>query len=100
MKQLDERLATAQDASAKKFGVLKDQLGAFENELGEEKTSRETLSSDKTGEINRLDHRLQDALESEQKARRDAEQGILQVFDERTNSVKEQVAKEGRVRME
>merc|ERR1719428_2633639 len=54
MKQLDERLATAQDASAKKFGVLKDQIGSFDTELNGEKSSRESLSAEKSGEINRL----------------------------------------------
>merc|ERR1719316_1483229 len=67
MKQLDERLATAQDASAKKFGVLKDQIGGFDSELNQEKTSRDTLGTEKTEEINRLDNRLQEALQSEQK---------------------------------
>merc|ERR1719161_2426195 len=100
MKQLDERLATAQDASAKKFGILKDQIAAHDNELNEEKNARETLASEKTGEISRLDNRLQIALEAEQKARREAEQAILQVFDERTNSIKEQVQKEGKSRIE
>merc|ERR1719262_1840376 len=89
MKMLDERLATAQDASAKKFGVLKDQIGAFETELNTEKSSRENLCDDKTQEINRLDHRLQHALDAEQQARRLAEQNILKIFEERTNSVKE-----------
>merc|ERR1719335_700913 len=70
MKQLDGRLATAQDASAKKFGVLKDQIGSFDNELNGEKTARENLDNSKTGEINRLDNRLQETLEAEQKARR------------------------------
>merc|ERR1719324_1840195 len=48
MKQLDERLATAQDASAKKFGVLKDQSNAFDAELNAEKNTREALSDEKT----------------------------------------------------
>merc|ERR1719324_1265663 len=68
MKQLDERLATAQDASAKKFGVLKDQIAAFDGELNAEKTGRETLDAEKTDDISKLDGRLQEALEEEQKA--------------------------------
>merc|ERR1712054_683142 len=52
------------------------------------------------GDIGSLDGRLQKALEEEQKARREAEQEVLRTFEERTNSVKEQIAKEGRVRMD
>merc|ERR1719316_1929799 len=47
MKMLDERLAQAQDASVKKFDVLKAQSSAFDSELNIEKTTRETLSTEK-----------------------------------------------------
>jgi hypothetical protein len=99
MKSLDDKLATCQDASAKKFGILKEQIAVNEKDLDEERNNRERLAAGKTEAISIMDQRLQSALDSEQKARREAESRILTDFEERTNSVKMDIAREGQVRV-
>merc|ERR1719356_1695894 len=51
MKHLDERLSASQDASTKKFGVLKEQMLIFQDALQNERVAREQLTESKEQEI-------------------------------------------------
>jgi len=100
MKQLDDRLTASQDSASHKFSVLKDQLLLFQNELDAERIRREDLAHAKHDEIARVDAALQAKLLSEQEARRETESRILSTFEEKTNAIKEEVAKNGKYRMD
>merc|ERR1719253_685232 len=74
MKQLDERLSASQDASAKKFGVLKEHMLIFQDALKSEQQNREEFQGRKEEEIVKIDQSLQVTLQAELDARREAEQ--------------------------
>jgi len=59
MKHLDERLAASQDASGKKFGVLKDTMMIFQDALKSERENREHFAEAKENEIGKVDAALQ-----------------------------------------
>merc|ERR1719456_2002880 len=47
MKHLDERLSASQDASLKKFGVLKDHMLLFQDALKAEREHRDAFQANK-----------------------------------------------------
>uniref|UniRef100_A0A7S0FD02 Uncharacterized protein n=1 Tax=Pyrodinium bahamense TaxID=73915 RepID=A0A7S0FD02_9DINO len=100
MRQLDERVTASQDATAKKFSVLKEQLVAFQHDLDGERVNREHLAQEKHEEIAGVEASLQANLTAEQEARRETEARILHVFESKTNSLKEELNKSGRLRMD
>merc|ERR550514_2674659 len=100
MRMLDERLATSQDAAAKRFASLKDQLVIFQKELEEEKENREALAERKAQEIASMDQRLQAALDAEQQARKESAMRVLRIFEDKTQLLKEDIAKESTVRLD
>merc|ERR1719375_1193886 len=97
---LDERLATSQDAAAKRFAALKDQLVTFQKELEEERENREGLAERKAQEIASMDQRLQAALDAEQQARKESEARVLRIFEDKTTALKDDIAKECHVRLD
>eukprot|EP00411_Alexandrium_monilatum_P051800 CAMPEP_0175429572 /NCGR_PEP_ID=MMETSP0095-20121207/51424_1 /TAXON_ID=311494 /ORGANISM="Alexandrium monilatum, Strain CCMP3105" /LENGTH=385 /DNA_ID=CAMNT_0016729019 /DNA_START=53 /DNA_END=1208 /DNA_ORIENTATION=- len=100
VKQLDERVSVSQDATTRKFSVLKDQLGAFQAELGREGLSRERMAREAREELARVDAALQAGLASEQEARRESEARILHGFEAKTTALKDELGKSGRLRLE
>jgi len=100
MKHLDERLSASQDAGAKKFGVLKDHMLLFQDALQSERVNRELLAEAKEQEILKVDAALQITLRSEQDARKEAEQKILRVFEDKTSYLKDEITHSGKVRMD
>merc|ERR1719160_1695220 len=62
--------------------------------------SREALHETRSKELASIDARLQQALEGEQQARREAEAKVLRSFDEKTAVLREEIAREGRTRVE
>mmetsp|Transcript_54673 Transcript_54673/g.98207 ORF Transcript_54673/g.98207 Transcript_54673/m.98207 type:complete len:262 (-) Transcript_54673:143-928(-) len=100
MKQLDERLSVSQDAAAKKFGILKEQMLIFQEDLKNERMHRENLAETKEQEINRVDTNLKSILQSEQDSRRETEEKILKTFEEKTAQLKDEINQSGRVRMD
>eukprot|EP00913_Durusdinium_trenchii_P014541 g13641.t1 len=66
-----------------------DQLIKFQRDFDEERLSREALTEARSKELSAADLRLQQALETEQQARRDAEAQVLRSFDERTAVLRE-----------
>merc|ERR1719281_2282169 len=97
---LDERLATSQDAAAKRFAALKEQLVTFQKELEEERVNREALAERKAQEVASMDQRLQAALDAEQQARKESEARVLRIFEDKCNLLKEDIAKESTVRLD
>merc|ERR1719199_2387159 len=73
MKHLDERLLASQDASLRKFGVLKEHMLLFQDALKSEQVNRDALKEAKDEEILKIDAALKATLESEQDARKEAE---------------------------
>lgn len=100
MKHLDERLSTSQDVSQKKFGVLKDHMLLFQDALRGEKENREDFQKAKEKEVLKIDEALQKTLISEQDARREAEQKIRRVFEDKTTYLKDEILHSGKVRMD
>jgi len=100
MKHLDERLAAQQDASQKKFCVLKDHMLVFQDSIKEEQACREELAQRKEEEILRIDKNLQVILQKEQEERKKAEQVILRVFEDKTAYLKDEISHSGKVRMD
>eukprot|EP00931_Biecheleriopsis_adriatica_P058107 TRINITY_DN34527_c0_g1_i1.p1 TRINITY_DN34527_c0_g1~~TRINITY_DN34527_c0_g1_i1.p1 ORF type:complete len:291 (+),score=84.13 TRINITY_DN34527_c0_g1_i1:68-874(+) len=100
VKKLDERVATSQDLAQKKFSALKEQLGKFQKDLEVERDTRDRLAKTKTDEIVCIDRALQQNLEAEQQALRETETRILQLFESKTHSLKEEMTSSGRLRME
>merc|ERR1711988_1568090 len=99
MGMLDERLATSQDAAAKRFAALKDQLVTFQKELGEERENREALAERKAQEVASMDQRLQSALDAEQQARKESEARLLRIFEDKTQLLKDDIERESNVRL-
>lgn len=100
MKHLDERLAVAQDTSSKKFGVLKDHMFIFQDALKKEQEFRDAFQERKEQEVLRVDASLQATLQSEQDERREAEQKIRKVFEDKTTYLKDEILHSGKVRMD
>jgi len=93
---LDDRLAAWQNAGAKEFSSVKDQLLLFQDELDGERHKREALCARKAAEIAQLDKELKGALEAEQNNLRQTESRILQVFDNKTNGLEDEMSRMGR----
>merc|ERR1719265_450876 len=100
MKHLDERLSASQDASLKKFGVLKDHMVIFQDALKGEKDNRERFQEAKEQDILKIDAALQATLQSEQDERREAEQKIRRVFEDKTTYLKDEILHSGKQRMD
>jgi len=100
MKQLDERLSASQDASKKKFDVLKDHVLIFQETLKGEREVREQYVAAKEKEIAKVDQSLQVVLKSEQDERREAEQVIRKVFEDKTLYLKDEILHSGKIRMD
>lgn len=100
MKHLDERLAASQDASLKKFSVLKEHTLLFQDAIKGERVNREQLAEAKEQEILKVDAALQATLQSEQVERKEAEQKILRVFEDKTTYLKDEISHSGKARMD
>lgn len=100
MKHLDERLSASQDASAKKFGVLKDHMLIFQQSLKAEQENRDAFQLRKEDEIVQIDVALQATLVAEQDARREAEQKIIRVFEEKNAYLKDEILNCGKSRLD
>merc|ERR1719253_1001850 len=100
MKQLDERLSASQDASAKKFGVLKEHMLIFQDALKSEQQNREEFQGRKEEDIVKIDQSLQVTLQAEQDARREAEQKVIRAFEEKNSCLKDEILHTGKVRMD
>lgn len=100
LKQLDERVASSQDISQKKFSTLKEQLIKFQRELDAERKTREGQAQGKQDEIGQLRLQLQSSLEAEQEVLRETENRILSLFESKTSSLKDDMIKSGRLRMD
>jgi len=100
MKKLDERLTASQDASTKKFNVLKEGMAIFQDTLKSETAHRDALKESKDQETVRVDAALQEVLQSEQDARKVAEQRILKVFEEKSAHLKDEIGHSGKERMD
>lgn len=100
MRHLDERLSASQDAATKKTAVIKDQLICFQKDIDVEKEAREQLAEAKEKDIVRVDTAMQEKLQAEQAALRETEQRILRVFESKTDALKEEICKSGRVRVD
>lgn len=100
MKHLDERLSASQDAGQKKFGVLKEKMLDFQDALKAEKINREDFQEAKEQDILKIDAALQKTLQSEQDARREAEQKIRRVFEDKTTYLKDEILHSGKQRMD
>jgi len=98
MKHLDERLSASQDASLKKFGVLKDHMLIYQEVVKEEREHREKYCQNKEEEIAKVDVALQALLVSEQEARKVAEQKIRRVFEDKTTYLKDEILHSGKER--
>eukprot|EP00933_Yihiella_yeosuensis_P016713 TRINITY_DN14170_c2_g3_i1.p1 TRINITY_DN14170_c2_g3~~TRINITY_DN14170_c2_g3_i1.p1 ORF type:complete len:264 (+),score=80.06 TRINITY_DN14170_c2_g3_i1:109-900(+) len=97
---LDERVSTCQDLSHKKFMALKEQLLKFQKDLDSERTLREASEQAKTEEVVSLDASLQANLRAEQEALRETETRVLSIFETKTNTLKEEMIRSGKLRME
>eukprot|EP00439_Symbiodinium_sp_Y106_P047730 s356_g6.t1 len=105
MYDVDLKLQQSQEPSDAKQslrsqGELSDQLLKFQRDFDEERLGREAMTESRSKELGAADMRLQQALEAEQQARRDAEAKVLRTFDERTALLREEIAREGRSRAE
>jgi len=98
MKQLDERLSASQDASQKKFGVLKDHVFLFQETVKKEREIREQYIVSKEQEIVKVDQALQIKLQEEQDERRGAEDRIRRVFEDKTTYLKDEILHSGQMR--
>jgi len=100
MYDVDLRLQTTQDSLTGDLAHLKEQLANFQRDFEEEKFNREAVSDAKSKELTAADLRLQQALDAEQQARREAEAKVLKSFEDRTNMLREEIVREGRSRAE
>merc|ERR1740129_291465 len=100
MQDVDARLQSSQDAVQRECGQLKEQLSKFQRDFDEERLNREGLQDAKSKELSAIDVRLQQQLELEQHARRESEAKVLRSFDEKTATLREEIAREVRTRQE
>merc|ERR1719247_114554 len=100
MKHLDERLSASQDASLKKFGVLKDHMLLFQETLKSEREYRDNFQAKKEEEIIASDKSLQELLRAEQDARREAESKIRKGFEDKLVYLKDEILHSGKARMD
>mmetsp|Transcript_4132 Transcript_4132/g.7586 ORF Transcript_4132/g.7586 Transcript_4132/m.7586 type:complete len:253 (-) Transcript_4132:39-797(-) len=100
MYDVDLKLQQSQETLHSDLALLKDQLVKFQRDFDEERLGREAMTEARSKELGAADLRLQNALEAEQQARRDAEAKVLKTFDERTALLREEIAREGRSRAE
>eukprot|EP00916_Digyalum_oweni_P018340 GHVL01030756.1.p1 GENE.GHVL01030756.1~~GHVL01030756.1.p1 ORF type:complete len:189 (+),score=42.41 GHVL01030756.1:77-568(+) len=95
VKNVEERIESTQSAANQKFLSFKDQLQRYHKDLDEERRSREALAEQKGREVAALDTRLGAALEQEQQARREAEDKIFKLLDQKAQLIREELAREG-----
>lgn len=100
MSDVDGTMQQAQESLLRECHVMKEALSRFHQDFEEECCKREALMEAKTKELSVVDLRLQQILEAEQQASRDAEQQILRAFDEKTDLLQEEIVREGRTREE
>jgi len=98
VRHLDERLTASQDSGAKKFALLKQQLVGVHRDLDQEREHRVSMEEAKHHEVSEVNAALQAALNAEQEARKETEANILKVFEAKTDSLKEELEKAGRLR--
>lgn len=100
MHDVETRLTVSQENMTKDCAALKESLVQFQRDFDEERLNREALNDARANELTTMDTRLEQALEAEQQARRDAEAKVLRNFDEKTSVLREEIAREGRTRVE
>mmetsp|Transcript_2868 Transcript_2868/g.8107 ORF Transcript_2868/g.8107 Transcript_2868/m.8107 type:complete len:290 (-) Transcript_2868:69-938(-) len=99
LRALDDRVGASQDATHKKFVVLKDQIVQFQRELSSEQMLRDSMVIEKEEEIKNIAESLRASLSAEQEERRASERRILQIFEKKTQAVKEEVNDLGNTRV-
>merc|ERR1719261_2117275 len=72
----------------------------FQDAVKNEREFREQFCEAKEKEILKVDAALQATLQSEQDARREAEQKIRRVFEDKTTYLKDEISHSGKVRMD
>jgi len=100
LRKLDDRVAISSSVSTKKFASLKEQLVRFQKELDGEREHRESFSKAKSAELITANEALEEALLAEQAALRETEARIVNLFESKTNSLKEEITTAGRLRMD
>merc|ERR1712196_566310 len=72
----------------------------FQSALKSEQENRDAFQQRKEQEIVLIDQSLQATLSAEQEARREAEEKIIRVFEEKNTLLKDEILASGQVRMD
>lgn len=83
LRNMDQRVTQVLGAHEKRLLALRDGVLQCEQTLEEEKRFREELSESKAADIASADGRLQNELEQEIKSRKDGEQRLVNVLEEK-----------------
>jgi len=100
IQEIDEKLSVGQDTFNKKFQMIKDQIQKLQKLYEEDKLLKERLNEVKDVELKSLEMKINEKFEFEIHARKELEQKLMIIIEERTNAIKNEITKEASSRVD
>jgi len=100
LKTVDTKIVNWHEDNNKKFNNIKDQLGSIFKYIDEDKTQKEHQLEQRLQDVRGLETRLIDRFDQEVAARRESERRMFALVEERTASLRNEIAKESKHRFD
>jgi len=95
---LEDQMREIHATSSRKLGQLRDQLTRLTQELEEERQHREEIFEMKTKELITLDGQIEDALSNDLAAKKESEQRLSKLLEDRMVNIRSEILRESRSR--